>query len=440
MTEFKNAFKTTILIIIFQITPLIVSAKILANSKTTTKSIHSHSTNTSISQNQLSILNAPATITKDAGKLYTISVFYASSGRAEIALKNRNENWKTYAFHSVDVVNGQTDDYNLEVFEDILSISHDLVWEVKINNGDDGYISKSVKLINPNDFFIINSPSIIKRNVGEKYKIDVNYPRGTNVEIALRDLNNSWKTHAFLKTSINNNDNSGHIIEVTEKIKNKIPKMFWEIKITNNGVDTGYLKEFVALEDFDIDELSILEAPLDITNSKGITYNIIVAHNENGIAQISLKDRNNNWKIHAYKEVPVLKGSILTHKLLSTDEITNKYADLVWEVKILNFNNEIAYDSKSVSIEGSKQSSFKANEELKVFPIPFKDKLFIKTHHFNNIKKIEIVEYGGNIVYTSKNHNIPVNISTVNFKKNTIYIFRAIKNDGEIKTYKIFKN
>ncbi|WP_027395943.1 hypothetical protein [Aquimarina latercula] len=441
MTHFKNVCKTTLLLLLllFQITPLIVSAKISATYNVTVKSIDSYSENTNNIQNQLSIINAPTSVTKNAGERYKISVFYTSSGRAEIALKNKNENWKTYAFHSVDVVNGQTEDYYLEVSEDILSISPDLVWEVKVNNGDDGYVSKSVKIVDNNEFFLVNSPSAVKREIGKKYKISINYPRGTDVEIALRDRNNRWKTHAFLQTPIENNGVITHIIEITEEISNKTPKMFWEIKITNKGFDAGYLTEFVSLEDNDINELSILDAPANVTGSKGITYNLIVAHSHEGIAQVSLKDKNNDWKIHAFKEIPVINGRILTHELLTTQEVTNDSADLVWEVKILYNNTEIAYNSQPVSWIGQ-GSRFNVIDKIKIFPIPFNEQLSINASDPNNIKKIEILEYKGNIVYSSDENKIPVTISTVNLKNKTIYLLRVIKNNGAIETTKIYKN
>lgn len=440
MIQFKNVFKTTLLLLLFLITPLIVSAKILVPYNKTVKQILSYTENTSITQNQLSIMNAPASITKKAGERYKISVFFASSGKAEIALKNKNENWKTYAFHSVDVVNGQTEDYFLEVTEDILSISPNLVWEVKVNNGDSGYVSKSVKIIDSNDFYLVSSPNAVKREIGEKYKITVNYPRGTDIEIALRDRNNRWKTHAFLQTPIENNGIITHIIEVTEEISNKTPKMFWEIKITNEGFDTGYLTQFVSLEDNNINELSILDAPASVTGSKGITYNLIVAHNQGGIAQVSLKDRDNEWEILAYKEVPIIKGRIITYELLTTKEVTNDSADLVWEVKILNNNTEIAYSSQPVSWVGQ-GSKFNTIKKIKIFPIPFNEQLSINTSNTIDIKKIEILEQGGNIVYSSDKKEIPVvTISTVALKSKTIYLLRIIKNNGDIETSKIYKN
>lgn len=396
------------------------------------------------------------------GETYTIKGVYGAKGDYSIALKDIDEDWQSHAYSEVKGVNsGENFSIELTIDKEITNDDAELIWEVQMIGNSTQRAGEKVKFekkspieVTPKAITkikIIDAPTTIARNKGEKYKITASADSKGSAIIYLKNTK-SWKEDYIVPKLIElSRENQDYEVLVNNDIDATDLNLVWQIKLVSTESIISAEKP-VSLENKTTSifstipqsifgpevstEMKIIDYEESISRRGQRFYDIKVYYPQSTSVEVALKDKN-TWNLFSFykKGINVNGKSEVIHKVFIPTYIKGQNLNLVWEVK--NKDGKTIY--KDVVLRSFKSIDVKKGRSL-VFPVPTNNFVNVKVNQ--QVDRLELVDVNGRIKISRKlNVNSDLlELDITQLSSGSLYFLNLIKDDIKVSTHKVIKN
>jgi|GEM_PF-2111456 len=407
---------------------------------------------------KIEIIDAPTTIARNKGEKYKIIASADSKGSAIIYLKN-TKSWKEdYIVPKLIELSRENQDYEVLVNNDIDATDLNLVWQIKLVSTESNIsaerpvsLENISEIVNISKIEIIDAPTTIARNKGEKYKITASADSEGSAIIYLKNTK-SWKEDYIVPKLIElSRENQDYEVLVNNDIDATDLNLVWQIKLVSTESIISAEKP-VSLENKTTSifstipqsifgpevstEMKIIDYEESISRRGQRFYDIKVYYPQSTSVEVALKDKN-TWNLFSFykKGINVNGKSEVIHKVFIPTYIKGQNLNLVWEVK--NKDGKTIY--KDVVLRSFKSIDVKKGRSL-VFPVPTNNFVNVKVNQ--QVDRLELVDVNGRIKISRKlNVNSDLlELDITQLSSGSLYFLNLIKDDIKVSTHKVIKN